>query len=125
MSSFLLRYLSSCRRQEEPGHDVAGQPGLGVKARCRAEGGQAEDAWLKYPGGDQDVAQGDELGVVHPEHVDGRAPNRRAADEGTTIETEMIAPFVPSWMIEPRHLAGRRVASGQVRPFVDVTVVAG
>ncbi len=62
--------------------------------------------------------------MVHPEYVDGRATDRRAADEDATIEPEMMAPFVPSRMIEPRHLAGRWVEAGEVRAFVDIAVVA-
>lgn len=61
--------------------------------------------------------------MVHPEHIDRRPADCRAADRGAALEAEMIVPFVPSRMVEPRHLAGRRVTPGQIRSLVSVAVV--
>jgi len=44
-------------------------------------------------GCNENVAQGDELGIVHPEHADGRAADGSAADEGAAVKAEMVIPF--------------------------------
>ena len=75
---------------------------------------------LEQAGRHQDAAYSDDFRVVHLEYVDGRPANGRAADQRTALEAEVICPLVPSRMVKPRELAGRRVQPAQVRPLEGI-----
>ncbi len=72
----------------------------------------------------QKVAEGDHLRMVHLKDINRRAADSGTADERTTVEAKVILPLMPAGMVESGEVTGGRVEAAEVRPFVDVAVVA-
>lgn len=62
---------------------------------------------------------------VHAQDRHGRAANGRATDQDRAFPAEMPGPFVPPRVKEPGKFLGDWVNAGQVRPLVQVVLVAG
>jgi hypothetical protein len=63
--------------------------------------------------------------MVHLEDIDRCTADGSSADKRAAFEAKVIMPLMPAGMLEPGEVTGGRVEAAQVRPFVDVAVVAG
>ena len=77
---------------------------------------------LEHTSRDQNLADGYQVRSVDLEDVNRRPTDGRAADQHAALIAEVVAPFVPSRMVERRDPAGGRVAAGQIRTLISIAV---
>ena len=84
-------------------------------------------SWREETFGDQFLAEGDAVRIVHSQQLNRDPTNRRSADKVRSIPTKMAIPFVPSG-IEEAHEFGARcraVNSRQVGTLMTIAMQAG
>src|SRR5262249_3739975 len=81
--------------------------------------------WGQCPLCDELAAQFNTQWVIHVEHVDGDAANRRAPHNIGAIQTEMVGPLVPAGMKERCPLSGVRGQSSSIWPLALITPQTG
>ena len=77
---------------------------------------------LEHTSRDQNLADGYQVRSVDLEDVNRRPTDGRAADQHAALIAEVVAPFVPSRMVERRDPAGGRVAAGKIRTLISIAV---
>ena len=61
-------------------------------------------------------------GIVDPEYVNGRTPDRGDANQDGTVPSKMVGPLLTTRMEQWNYLPSLRIDSGQVWPFVAIAL---
>jgi hypothetical protein len=65
------------------------------------------------------------IGIIHVEQRCSRPTDGRSADNASVGVFETLLPAIPAWMEQTHDIARVWIDSGEVGPFVQVTIGAG
>jgi hypothetical protein len=65
------------------------------------------------------------IGAVHVEHIDGRPAHGRETDDALGLDPEVLVPAIGTGVEKACQLAGCRIHTREIRPFVTITEMTG
>jgi len=79
---------------------------------------------MLFPTGFQRTPQFDLANRIHVQDMCGCRTDRRTPRDHSSAHDEMLIPMLGAWIEKRNHIARFGIKTGEVRPFVQVAVIA-